>query len=106
MKRFGFVQLPHATLAILTLSTCMVAAQAGQAPPPAAPAAGRGNQPAPPMSFFITSTPTGKGGNLGGLAGADAHCQKLAEAAGAGGRVWRAYLSTQGQGAVNARDRI
>jgi hypothetical protein len=112
MKRFGFVQLPHATLAILTLSTCMVAAQAGQTPPPAAPAvpaapaAGRGNQPAAPMSFFITSTPIGKGGNLGGLAGADAHCQKLAEAAGASGRVWRAYLSTQGQGAVNARDRI
>jgi hypothetical protein len=58
------------------------------------------------MSFFITSTPIGKGGNLGGLAGADAHCQTLAAAAGAGNRTWRAYLSTQGAGAVNARDRI
>ena len=58
------------------------------------------------MSFFVTSTPIGKGGNLGGLAGADAHCQTLATAAGAGNRTWRAYLSTQGAGAVNARDRI
>jgi len=58
------------------------------------------------MSFFVTSTPIGKGGNLGGLAGADAHCQALATAAGAGNRTWRAYLSTQGPGAVNARDRI
>lgn len=48
-----------------------------------------------PMSFFITSA--GDGANLGGLAGADAHCQKLASAAGAGGRTWRAYLSTSGQ---------
>ena len=109
MKRFGFVQPPHATLAILALSTCIVSAQGGQTtqPPPAPAAQGRGNQaPPPPMSFFITSTPIGKGGNLGGLAGADAHCQTLAAAAGAGNRVWRAYLSTQGPGAVNARDRI
>ena len=112
MKRHGFVQPPHATLAILALSTCLVSAQGGQTPAPAAPAGqapaqGRGNQaPAQPMSFFITSTPIGKGGNLGGLAGADAHCQTLAAAAGAGNRVWRAYLSTQGPGAVNARDRI
>jgi hypothetical protein len=51
----------------------------------------------------------GKGGNLGGLAGADAHCQALAAAVGAGGHTWHAYLSTQarpGQPAVNARDRI
>ena len=47
-----------------------------------------------PMGFFITSTSPGNGGNLGGLAGADAHCQKLAAAAGAGSRTWRAYLST------------
>ena len=60
----------------------------------------------PEMGFFITSTGIGDGGNLGGLAGADAHCQTLAEAAGAGHRTWRAYLSTQGAGAVNARDRI
>ena len=58
------------------------------------------------MSFFITSAGPGNGGNLGGLNGADAHCQRLAQAAGAGGKTWRAYLSTQGQGAVNAKDRI
>jgi hypothetical protein len=58
------------------------------------------------MSFFITSAGPGKGADLGGLEGADRHCQALAQAAGAGGRTWRAYLSTQGQGAVNARDRI
>jgi len=59
-----------------------------------------------PMTFFITSTPVGNGANLGGLTGADAHCQSLAQAAGAGSRTWRAYLSTQGADAVNARDRI
>lgn len=58
------------------------------------------------MSFFVTSTGVGDGANLGGLDGADAHCEQLAEAAGAGDRTWRAYLSTQGEGAVNARDRI
>jgi hypothetical protein len=75
-----------------------------------APAAqGKGKAAPPPMSFFITSAGTGKGANLGGLAGADAHCQMLAQAAGAGDRTWHAYLSTQarnGQAAVNARDRI
>jgi hypothetical protein len=55
------------------------------------------------MSFFITSTGTGEGADLGGLAGADAHCQSLAEAAGAGAKTWRAYLSTSSE---NARDRI
>jgi hypothetical protein len=61
------------------------------------------------MSFFITSAGPGDGANLGGLAGADRHCQQLAQAAGVGDRTWRAYLSTQasgGQPAVNARDRI
>jgi hypothetical protein len=58
------------------------------------------------MSFFITSEGLGKGADLGGLAGADAHCQKLAQAAGAGAKTWHAYLSTQGADAVNARDRI
>ncbi|MGG5820522.1 hypothetical protein [Falsiroseomonas sp. HW251] len=58
------------------------------------------------MTFFVTSVGSGRGGDLGGLAGADAHCQQLAAAAGAGSRTWRAYLSTQGAGAVNARDRI
>jgi hypothetical protein len=64
------------------------------------------NQPQQPMGFFITSVGLGNGANLGGLTGADAHCQKLATAAGAGNRTWHAYLSTQGANAVNARDRI
>jgi hypothetical protein len=62
-----------------------------------------------PMSFFVTSVGIGKGGDLGGLEGADAHCQKLAAAVGGGNKTWRAYLSTQarpGQPAINARDRI
>ena len=61
------------------------------------------------MTFFVTSAGPGNGANLGGLAGADAHCQKLATAAGAGNRTWQAYLSTSaadGKPAVNARDRI
>src|SRR3954471_10022196 len=61
------------------------------------------------MTFFITSAGPGKGADLGGLAGADAHCQSLAQAAGAGNKTWRAYLSTNGRGganAINARDRI
>lgn len=58
------------------------------------------------MTFFVTSVGSGKGGDLGGLAGADAHCQQLAQAVGAGSKTWRAYLSTQGERAVNARDRI
>ena len=63
----------------------------------------------PGMTFFITSTGSGKGADFGGLAGADKHCQTLAAAAGAGKRTWRAYLSTSaadGKPAVNARDRI
>jgi len=71
---------------------------------PAQPAA-----PQQPMGFFITSVGTGNGANLGGLAGADKHCQTLAAAAGAGNRTWRAYLSQTASGstpAVNARDRI
>ena len=48
------------------------------------------------MSFFLTGNGPGDGANLGGLAGADAHCQMLAESAGAGGKTWRAYLSTSG----------
>jgi hypothetical protein len=81
--------------------------------PPAAPAAqgqgGRqGGAPPQPMGFFVTSVGL-DGGNLGGLQGADAHCQKLAAASGQPGaeaREWRAYLSTSGPNAVNARDRI
>jgi hypothetical protein len=73
-------------------------------------------QPSPqPMSFFVTSAGSGKGADLGGLAGADAHCQKLATPVGAGSRTWRAYLSvsptfasatTPAVPAINARDRI
>jgi hypothetical protein len=70
-------------------------------------------QPAPPqsaeMTFFLTSVGSGKGGDLGGLEGADAHCQQLARSAGAGNKTWRAYLSTNAAapgGPVNARDRI
>jgi hypothetical protein len=58
------------------------------------------------MTFFVTSVNKGDGANLGGLAGADAHCQALATAVGRGSVKWVAYLSTQGAGAVNARDRI
>ena len=61
------------------------------------------------MTFFVTSAGSGKGADLGGLAGADQLCQRLAQSAGSGNRTWRAYLSTQaadGQPAINARDRI
>ena len=58
------------------------------------------------LSFFVTSSNPGQGADFGGLAGADRHCQALATAAGAGGKTWRAYLSTTGSGSVNARDRI
>ena len=60
-------------------------------------------QDAANMSFFVTSTGVGDGANLGGLAGGDAHCQQLAEAAGSTGKTWKAYLSATGE---NARDRI
>jgi hypothetical protein len=95
-------------LAVLaTLSTALAARAQGASAPAAAASAPR---PLPKdFSFFLTSQPIGQGGNLGGLAGADAHCQKLAAAVGFGQRTWRAYLSTQatdGQPAVNARDRI
>ena len=59
-----------------------------------------------PMTFFITSVNPGKGADFGGLAGADAYCQQLAQAVGAGSRTWRAYLSATGTPPVNARDRI
>ena len=97
-------------------------APAGQAPAGQAPAGqgrgrgggrgGDGQAATQPMSFFVTSVGKGDGANLGGLAGADAHCAALAKASGAAaaaGRTWRAYLSAtaaNGQPAVNARDRI
>jgi hypothetical protein len=70
---------------------------------------GSGNAQQANMTFFVTSVGPGKGADLGGLNGADKHCQQLAQAAGAGSHTWHAYLSTQtanGQPAVNARDRI
>jgi hypothetical protein len=89
-------------IATLTL-TAIASAQAQQSAPQQAQA------PQQPMSFFVTSVGLGDGANLGGLAGADKHCQTLAQAAGAGNRTWRAYLSQTAAGAtlpVNARDRI
>jgi hypothetical protein len=89
----------YAPLAAVTAVAAGVAIVAAQAPPQG------GQQPQQPMSFFVTSVGGGNGANLGGLAGADKHCQTLAAAVGST-KTWRAYLSTQGQGAVNARDRI
>lgn len=90
-------------LAIGSSLAVLVGAVIASAQPPAA-------QPPPqPMSFFVTTAGSGKGADLGGLAGADRICQTLAQTAGAGGRTWRAYLSANaanGQPAVNARDRI
>ena len=99
-------------VSVLMFASCLLLAQnqptppfntQGVTPPP-------GTNPTPArMTFFATSVGLGKGGDLGGLAGADAHCQTLAAAVGAGGHTWHAYLSTQarpGQPAVNARDRI
>jgi hypothetical protein len=93
--------------AFVTVTLCNAAtggAQAGGGAPP--------QQPPQPMGFFVTSVGKGDGANLGGLAGADAHCQALAAAVGAGNRTWHAYLSGSaapalpGQPQVNARDRI
>lgn len=89
-----------ASLTAISAGSYLVMAQA-----PAAPPAGQAAPPQP-MSFFVTSVGKGDGANLGGLAGADAHCQALAATAGRGAATWHAYLSTQGPGAVNARDRI
>jgi hypothetical protein len=88
-----------ATVTSVDLITLGAAAGQTQQPPPQAPS----------MTFFVTSTGLGKGADLGGLDGADRQCQALAQAAGAGGKTWRAYLSTQavdGVAAVNGRDRI
>src|SRR5215471_7577425 len=89
-----------AAMVLLVGTVVLIAQNAGQG--------GRGGAQAPPqpMSFFVTSVGKGDGANYGGLAGADAYCQSMAAAAGRGGAMWHAYLSTQGPGAVNARDRI
>ncbi len=84
------------TKIILSALACILASSAGLAQDDEQPA----------MSFFITGVGLGDGGDLGGLAGADAHCQVLATSVGRGDSTWRAYLSTQGRNAVNARDRI
>jgi hypothetical protein len=92
--RFGF----RFGLCASVVLTGSLAAQAQQQPPQA-----------PDMTFFVTSAGPGKGADLGGLEGADRHCQMLAQTVGAGGKSWHAYLSTQAAGtgqAVNARDRI
>ena len=82
------------SVVLLTIGYCTAVAQNAQNAPQS-------------MRFFVTSVGPGKGGDLGGLAGADAHCQSLAAGVGAGTRTWHAYLSTQATaGAVNARDRI
>jgi hypothetical protein len=91
-----FKIISRACLAIAAVSIASIAAQ-----PAHAQGAG--------TTFFVTGTGIGNGGNLGGLAGADNYCQTLAQAAGAGAKTWRAYLSTQaaaGKAAENARDRI
>jgi len=89
----------------LAAATVLLAACAGSTTSPAASSASNTG-----IGFFITSTGSGKGGDLGGLAGADRLCTSLATAAGAGNRTWRAYLSSQpapgSERAVNARDRI
>src|SRR5262249_19658130 len=75
----------------------------------AAPSMPAQQAPANPMSFFVTSVGSGKGANLGGLLGADQHCQMLAAAVGAGNKTWHAYLSENGSAGhptINARDRI
>lgn len=87
----------------LSVLLAFALASAQAPPPPQTPAQGN------PMTFFVTSAGAGDGANVGGLAGADKHCQTLAAAVGGGSRTWRAYLSTQAAGAqtaVNARDRI
>lgn len=93
-----------ALLAVVLNSSFVFAADAPAPKPEVKPA-----EAPKPLSFFVTSEGLGNGANLGGLAGADAHCQKLATAAGAGDKIWHAYLSIQaanGKPAVNARDRI
>jgi hypothetical protein len=87
------------SLRLACLAGCLIASSGCRRAP---------NNPAA-MSFFITSVGLGDGGNLGGIEGADAHCQKLASDVGAGGRQWRAYLSapaTANHPAINARERI
>lgn len=91
-------------LTALSLSTFVLAACQQGVTTPEPDTLGSVNASA--MTFFLTSVGPGDGANLGGLAGADAHCSSLATAAGSTGRTWHAYLSTTGIGGVNAKDRI
>jgi len=94
---------PRTPFVLVSLSALLAACA------PTTPRPENAGAAASPMSFFVTSVNPGKGADFGGLAGADAYCQKLATSAGAGGKNWRAYLSTTASGgaaAVNARDRI
>jgi hypothetical protein len=99
---------------IAVLAICLLGSYLAMASPQAGGGAqgaggGRGGAAPPPpqpMSFFVASQGSGKGADLGGLAGADAICQRLAASTGRGGVTWHAYMSTQGAGGVNARDRI
>ena len=84
-----------------SLTLFMIALAVALTAPASAPVTAQGQS----MGFFVSSAGSGMGGDLGGLAGADKHCQTLAAKAGAGGRTWRAYLSTS-MPDVNARDRI
>jgi hypothetical protein len=91
--KIGIVEVKKTTLSVLaciSISLLGASAQVQQAN----------------MSFFVTSVGPGKGADLSGLAGADQHCQRLAAAVGVGSKIWRAYLSTQGSGAVDARDGV
>lgn len=113
MKRITSLRPTSRALALLALCGLAAASHAQVPPtaaaPAAAPASGPNTQPIKDFTFFVTSVGSGKGADLGGLAGADAHCASLAAAVGNTGKTWRAYLSTQardGQPAVNARDRI
>src|SRR3954454_19038986 len=94
--------------AVLVLASIGMTSGVEAQQPPAQPAPPRLPQ-APTMTFFVVGNGPGKGADLGGLEGADALCLQLAQRHGAGGKTWRAYLSTQpadGKPAVNARDRI
>ncbi|MFZ6775028.1 lectin [Undibacterium sp. SXout7W] len=102
-------KLPPGFISLIS-AICLLASHESYAQATAnAAGATRSTDPAKPLSFFVTSEGQGKGADLGGLQGADAHCQQLAVSVGAGDKTWRAYLSTQAtnsQPAVNARDRI
>ena len=107
MKKFGlYLGGLGVAASLFSVLAFAQAAQQGVPPGPAQAGGRQGGAPAQPMSFFVTSVSKGDGANYGGLAGADLHCQQLAAAAGRGQATWRAYLSTQGPNAVNARDRI